>query len=35
MAYFGQLTDGSDENTMSVEELKKRKIMRLLLKVKK
>ncbi|KAG9236310.1 putative U2 snRNP component prp10 [Amylocarpus encephaloides] len=34
MAYFGQLTDGSDENTMSVEELKERKIMRLLLKVK-
>jgi len=34
MAYFGKLTDGSDENTMSVEELKERKIMRLLLKVK-
>ncbi|KAI9745187.1 MAG: U2 snRNP component prp10 [Claussenomyces sp. TS43310] len=34
MAYFGKLTDGSDENAMSVEELKERKIMRLLLKVK-
>lgn len=34
MAYFGKLTDGSDEATMSVEELKERKIMRLLLKVK-
>ena len=34
MAYFGKLTDGSDENKMSVEELKERKIMRLLLKVK-
>lgn len=34
MAYFGKLVDGSDENTMSVEELKERKIMRLLLKVK-
>merc|ERR1712093_892996 len=34
MAYFGKLTDGSDENTMSVEELKERKIMRLLLKIK-
>jgi splicing factor 3B subunit 1 len=34
MIYFGKLTDGSDENTMSVEELKERKIMRLLLKVK-
>ncbi|CCU76088.1 U2 snRNP component prp10, partial [Blumeria hordei DH14] len=34
MVYFGKLTDGSDENTMSVEELKERKIMRLLLKVK-
>lgn len=34
MAYFGKLTDGSDETTMSVEELKERKIMRLLLKVK-
>jgi splicing factor 3B subunit 1 len=34
MAYFGKLTDGSDENTMTVEELKERKIMRLLLKVK-
>ena len=34
MAYFGKLVDGGDENTMSVEELKERKIMRLLLKVK-
>ena len=34
MAYFGKLVDGADENTMSVEELKERKIMRLLLKVK-
>lgn len=34
MTYFGKLVDGSDENTMSVEELKERKIMRLLLKVK-
>ena len=34
MAYFGKLVDGSDENTMTVEELKERKIMRLLLKVK-
>jgi splicing factor 3B subunit 1 len=34
MAYFGKLIDGADENTMSVEELKERKIMRLLLKVK-
>lgn len=34
MAYFGKLVDGNDENAMSVEELKERKIMRLLLKVK-
>lgn len=34
MAYFGKLTDGADENSLSVEELKERKIMRLLLKVK-
>jgi len=34
MAYFGKLTDGSDEDSLSVEELKERKIMRLLLKVK-
>ena len=34
MAYFGKLVDGGDENVMSVEELKERKIMRLLLKVK-
>ena len=34
MAYFGKLVDGGDENDMSVEELKERKIMRLLLKVK-
>ena len=34
MNYFGKLVDGADENEMSVEELKERKIMRLLLKVK-
>ncbi|KXT05032.1 hypothetical protein AC578_10286 [Pseudocercospora eumusae] len=34
MAYFGKLVDGADENDLSVEELKQRKIMRLLLKVK-
>ncbi|ETN43125.1 uncharacterized protein HMPREF1541_02283 [Cyphellophora europaea CBS 101466] len=34
MQYFGKLVDGSDENAMSVEDLKERKIMRLLLKVK-
>ena len=34
MAYFGKLTDGADENALSVDELKERKIMRLLLKVK-
>jgi splicing factor 3B subunit 1 len=34
MQYFGKLVDGGDENTMSVEDLKERKIMRLLLKVK-
>jgi splicing factor 3B subunit 1 len=34
MKYFGKLTDGADENEMNVEELKERKIMRLLLKVK-
>ncbi|MCJ1468864.1 hypothetical protein MMC07_007494 [Pseudocyphellaria aurata] len=34
MTYFGKLVDGGDENAMSVEELKERKIMRLLLKVK-
>ncbi|KAF2869564.1 splicing factor 3B subunit 1 [Massariosphaeria phaeospora] len=34
MKYFGKLTDGADENDMNVEELKERKIMRLLLKVK-
>lgn len=34
MAYFGKLVDGADENQLSVEELKERKIMRLLLKVK-
>lgn len=34
MNYFGKLVDGADENTLSVEELKERKIMRLLLKVK-
>lgn len=34
MAYFGKLVDGADENDLSVDELKQRKIMRLLLKVK-
>lgn len=34
MKYFGKLVDGADENEMTVEELKERKIMRLLLKVK-
>ena len=34
MKYFGKLTDGADETDMTVEELKERKIMRLLLKVK-
>ncbi|KAH7328852.1 armadillo-type protein [Stachybotrys elegans] len=34
MAYFGKLTDGSDENALTVDELKERKIMRLLLKIK-
>ena len=34
MAYFGKLTDGSDENSLTVDELKQRKIMRLLLKIK-
>ncbi|MBE3050374.1 hypothetical protein IMZ48_49345, partial [Candidatus Bathyarchaeota archaeon] len=34
MAYFGKLADNPDENTLSVEQLKERKIMRLLLKVK-
>jgi splicing factor 3B subunit 1 len=34
MQYFGKLVDGADENALSVEELKERKIMRLLLKVK-
>ena len=34
MAYFGKLVNNADENTLSVEELKERKIMRLLLKVK-
>ncbi|KKA30765.1 hypothetical protein TD95_002611 [Thielaviopsis punctulata] len=34
MAYFGKLADGADENMLSVDELKDRKIMRLLLKVK-
>jgi splicing factor 3B subunit 1 len=34
MKYFSKLMDGADENTLSVEELKERKIMRLLLKVK-
>ncbi|OAA32771.1 U2 snRNP component prp10 [Moelleriella libera RCEF 2490] len=34
LAYFGKLNDGADENVLSVEELKERKIMRLLLKIK-
>ena len=34
MAYFGKLVESVDENELSVEELKQRKIMRLLLKVK-
>jgi splicing factor 3B subunit 1 len=34
LQYFGKLMDGQDENELSVEELKERKIMRLLLKVK-
>lgn len=34
MAYFGKLVDGADENDLTVDELKQRKIMRLLLKVK-
>lgn len=34
MAYFGKLMEAGDESSMSVEDLKERKIMRLLLKVK-
>ncbi|KAJ0424920.1 armadillo-type protein [Aspergillus carlsbadensis] len=34
MAYFGKLMEAGDESSMSVDELKERKIMRLLLKVK-
>ncbi|KAF2204494.1 ARM repeat-containing protein [Delitschia confertaspora ATCC 74209] len=34
MKYFGKLVDGADENDMTLDELKERKIMRLLLKVK-
>ncbi|KAL6869923.1 U2 snRNP component prp10 [Amphichorda felina] len=34
MAYFGKLTDNSDENALTVDEMKERKIMRLLLKIK-
>lgn len=34
MAYFGKLVDGSDEAEMNLDELKERKIMRLLLKIK-
>ncbi|KZF25912.1 splicing factor 3B subunit 1 [Xylona heveae TC161] len=34
MTYFAKLVDGADENSLSVDELKERKIMRLLLKVK-
>ncbi|KAJ5756045.1 splicing factor 3B subunit 1 [Penicillium manginii] len=34
MAYFGKLMEAGDESSMTVEEMKERKIMRLLLKVK-
>ncbi|ODA78328.1 hypothetical protein RJ55_05709 [Drechmeria coniospora] len=34
MNYFGKLNDGADETSMSVDELKERKIMKLLLKIK-
>ncbi|KAF2146872.1 uncharacterized protein K452DRAFT_263050 [Aplosporella prunicola CBS 121167] len=34
MKYFGKLVEGGEENEMTVDELKERKIMRLLLKVK-
>ncbi|OAL55803.1 splicing factor 3B subunit 1 [Pyrenochaeta sp. DS3sAY3a] len=34
MKYFGKLVDGADESEMHVEELKERKIMKLLLKIK-
>ncbi|KAK9478770.1 armadillo-type protein [Lipomyces japonicus] len=34
MKYFGKLVDGKDETDLSLEDLKERKIMRLLLKVK-
>ncbi|KAK2749241.1 hypothetical protein FQN57_006857 [Myotisia sp. PD_48] len=34
MTYFGKLIDGADEHSLSVDDLKERKIMRLLLKVK-
>ncbi|KAF2863478.1 ARM repeat-containing protein [Piedraia hortae CBS 480.64] len=34
MNYFGKLIDGADESELSLDELKQRKIMRLLLKVK-
>lgn len=34
MAYFGKLMEGGDETSMTVEEMKERKIMRLLLKIK-
>ncbi|KAJ5380437.1 U2 snRNP component prp10 [Penicillium cataractarum] len=34
MAYFGKLMEAGDDSTMTVEEMKERKIMRLLLKVK-
>lgn len=34
MAYFGKLMEGGEESAMSVEDMKERKIMRLLLKVK-
>ncbi|PHH59031.1 hypothetical protein CDD81_3933 [Ophiocordyceps australis] len=34
MVYFGKLNDGADESSLSVDELKERKIMKLLLKIK-
>lgn len=34
MTYFGKLNDGADESALTVDELKERKIMKLLLKIK-
>lgn len=34
MTYFGKLNDGTEESSLSVDELKERKIMKLLLKIK-